>query len=162
MKKKIRLLHVLSLLLLLPLTLGSCKQEDDINEIFASGQIWHWSGSYTTDNWEHDNAYSDALTREQKAKINNSPNAYLIQFKDDGSLEGKGEKIQFTGTWSADGKSKSFSVRLNPSGQYGELDRLFIQDIQTAKFYRGDSHVIKLFSLEKNYFIQFYPQGFNN
>ena len=38
--------------------LCGCNQEDDVFEIFASGQTWHWSGSYDTTNWQDDNNYT--------------------------------------------------------------------------------------------------------
>ena len=52
MKMKI---YQLFLTLLFAFSLGSCNEEDDIMEIFANGQTWHWSGSYDTPNWKDNN-----------------------------------------------------------------------------------------------------------
>ena len=46
--KTFRLYWFFTLLLLL----AGCNQKDDVNEIFSSGQTWHWSNSYSTSDWK--------------------------------------------------------------------------------------------------------------
>lgn len=140
----------------------SCNQEDDVYEIFASGQTWHWSGSYKTKDWTNDNDYDATLKPEELTKINESQDKYTIIFKEDGTVEGNGDSFTFTGTWSANGNDQSFSIQLKPNGNRSGLDKIFYDEINSAKFYRGNSKFIKLFNLDKNQFIQFYPKGFNN
>ena len=53
----------------LAILLSGCNQEDDVFEIFASGQTWHWIGSYDTNNWEDDNKSTSSLTRSELAQI---------------------------------------------------------------------------------------------
>lgn len=144
------------------LLLAGCNQKDDVYEIFASGQTWHWSGSYSTNDWTDDNSYNSTLTRDEVANISENQNSYNIIFKEDGTVEGNGNSFTFTGTWSANGKDKSFSIKLRANGNRSGLDKTFYDEISNAKFYRGNSKFIKLFNLDKNHFIQFYPRGFNN
>ena len=148
------------LLAALPLIFCGCNQEDDINEIFASGQTWHWSNSYNTSNWENNNEASDPLSGEQVRHINQNQNAFNIVFEQDGSVIGNGENFSFTGTWSADGKDHSFFIKLTTQGTPSGLDKIFYDEISTAKFYRGSSTLLKLFNADRNHFIQFYPLGF--
>ena len=148
------------LLAILPFALCGCNQEDDINEIFASGQTWHWSNSYNTSNWENDNEANDPLNREKMQHINQNQNAFNIVFEEDGTVTGNGENFSFTGTWSANGDDHSFFIRLTTQGTPSGLDKTFYDEISTAKFYRGSSILLKLFNADKNHFIQFYPLGF--
>lgn len=158
---------ILFSLLALPMALlCGCNQEDDINEIFANGQTWHWSSSYNADrDWKNDNKVTETLSEDDKKYINQASkqDVFIIQFSDDGTVEGKGESFTFSGTWSADGKDNSFSIRLkiNRTPSAGR-DATFYKEITEAKFYRGDSKTIKLFDGEKKHFIQFYPQEFRN
>lgn len=145
------------------LLLAGCNQKDDVYEIFASGQTWHWSGSYNTSDWKSDNNnYTPTLTRDELARINDDQDKYTIIFKEYGTVEGKGGSFTFTGTWSANGDDQSFSIQLKPNGNRSGLDKTFYDEISSAKFYRGSSRLIKLFNLDKNHYIQFYPKGFND
>lgn len=145
----------------LAILLSGCN-EDDVMEIFASGQTWHWSSSYDTSNWEDDNNWESTLSIDEREQINKDQEKYIIRFSEDGTVEGQGNAITFTGTWSANGEDRSISINIranrNPSG----LDEIFFDEISNAKFYRGDSRLIKLFNIDKNHYIQFYPVGFRN
>lgn len=66
---------------MLLLLLAGCNQEDDVHEIFSSGQTWHWSGSYSTSDWKDDNNFNSTLTRDELAKINDDQNKYNIILK---------------------------------------------------------------------------------
>lgn len=142
--------------------LCSCNQEDDVFEIFANGQTWHWSGSYDTSNWKDDNKGTLTLSVDDVANINKDPSNFIIQFSDDGTLSGNGEAFTFTGKWSADGSDQSFSISLSPNRTPTGRDKTFYDEISNARFYRGDARLIKLFNADKNHFIQFYPVGFRN
>lgn len=102
--KTFRLYWFFTLLLLL----AGCNQKDDVNEIFSSGQTWHWSNSYSTSDWKDDNNFNSTLTRDEVAKINDSQDSYNIIFKEDGTVEGNGSNFSFTGTWSATEKTRAF------------------------------------------------------
>ncbi|WP_303911579.1 DUF4847 family protein [Bacteroides mediterraneensis] len=143
------------------LLLAGCNK-DDVHEIFSSGQTWHWSGSYSTSDWKDDNNCTSTLTRDELARINDDQDKYTIIFKEDGTVEGKGSSFTFIGTWSANGDDQSFSIQLKPNGNRSGLDKTFYDEISSAKFYRGSSRLIKLFNLDKNHYIQFYPKGFND
>lgn len=60
------------------LLLAGCNQKDDVYEIFASGQTWHWSGSYNTSDWKDDNNFNSTLTRDELVKINDDQDKYTI------------------------------------------------------------------------------------
>ena len=149
---------------LLCVTFMACNQEDNVNEIFAAGQTWHWSSSYDTSDWEDDNKATETLDRNDKQYINSSERqgVFIIQFSDDGTVEGKGESFSFNGNWSANGKDNSFyiNVKTNSNPNAGSRDAKFFNEIKSAKFYRGDSRLIKLFDGSKRHFIQFYQVGF--
>lgn len=138
--------------------LASGCLEDDVFEIFASGQTWHWSSSYDTSDWEDDNKGTSTLSYTEISQVNGNQDAYIIIFSDDGTVEGRGSSFSFTGKWSADGSDHSFSVTLTASGTPSGLDKTFYEEIGNAKFYRGNSTLLKLFNEDKNHFIQFYPK----
>ena len=73
--------------------LCGCNQEDDVFEIFASGQTWHWSGSYDTTNWQDDNNYTLTTSKDDLEQINKDPDKFIIQFAEDGSVTGQGESF---------------------------------------------------------------------
>ncbi|GEM_PF-622943 len=154
-------------LLAIPMAiLCGCNQEDDINEIFANGQTWHWSSSYNADrDWKNDNKVTETLSVDDKKYINQESkrDAFIIQFSDEGKVEGRGDSFTFTGTWNANGKdnSISISIKANRTPNAGR-DAIFYKEISEAKYYRGDSKTIKLFDGAKKHFIQFYPQDFRN
>lgn len=142
----------------LTILLSGCNQEDDVFEIFASGQTWHWIGSYDTNNWEDDNKSTLTLTRNELAQITKDKEKYVIRFSKDGTVEGQGNAFTFTGTWSANGKDRSFSIRINANRTPSGLDKTYFDEINNAKFYRGDSrNFIKLFDIDKKHFIQLCP-----
>ena len=71
-------------LLLATLFLGGCSQEDDIEEIFCSGQ-WSLVNFFETKNWESTNSHGDTplITKPETS----SKNWISITFNDDGSPE---------------------------------------------------------------------------
>lgn len=151
--------YLVCLLGLMPLLLlGGCSQEDDIEAIFSGGQTWHWSATYTTDNWKDDNRATDVLSREQKKEITKSNDKYVVKFDKNGTVQGAGGAFTFTGQWSADGKDQTFRITIQSNSQsLSTLDQLFYDDLRAAQYYRGDSKsYIKLFNGSKKRFIQFY------
>ena len=156
--KTFRLYWFFTLLLLLT----GCNQKDDVNEIFSSGQTWHWSNSYSTSDWKDDNNFNSTLTRDEVAKINDSQDSYNIIFKEDGTVEGNGSNFSFTGTWSAQRRRPEFFYPVKAQWKPQRTGQDFYDEISNAKFYRGSSRTIKLFNLDKNHYIQFYPKGFND
>lgn len=158
--------YYLLFLVTMSVFIGGCSQEDDVNEIFASGQTWHWSGSYDTTNWENDNKFTSTLSQDDLKYINaeKQQEVFIIQFDDEGKVTGKGEGFSFSGTWSADGKDNTFhlSIKTSKTPNAGSRDATFLNEITEAQFYRGDSKIIKLFDGTKKHFIQFYPIGFRN
>lgn len=77
--------YIRCLLFVLPFLLSSCNQEDDINEIFVSGQ-WQLVNYYTGIDWNNYNANAKpTYTKPEDLKV---INAFSIMFNDDGTVQG--------------------------------------------------------------------------
>ena len=89
-------------LLLATLFLGGCSQEDDIEEIFCSGQ-WSLVNFFETKNWESTNSHGDTplITKPETS----SKNWISITFNDDGSVKGVLTDGEFTARWQGDASS---------------------------------------------------------
>ena len=67
-------------------------------------------------------------------------------FNEDGTLEGSLGTQRFTGKWSADPKDRSVSfTQLSPSSDnLSGMSKEFIQRLENARYYRGDSKTLQL------------------
>ncbi len=140
---------------LLPLFLFSCNNEDDVREIFSSGQTWHWVGNFVTNNGESHNV-TPQQTPEELKSIATDKNSYILSLREDGSLVGKGKTVNFTGTWSADGKSRTFQCSITPNISPVGLDKVFIESLQETRYYKGDTQHIELYNAGKGIFVLLY------
>lgn len=140
------------------LLLAACTQEDDISEIFASGQRWHWSSSYVTEDWDKEGA--PTLTFDESATVNAVTNrdAFIVTFSPDGTVKGAGQHFTFNGSWTAEGKDRTMEMRLTPSSTPAGLDKVFFDQLRQARFYRGDARLLKLFDKEKRTYLLLYAQ----
>lgn len=139
------------ILLLLPL-LGSCNEEDDINEIFVSG-TWNVGNFYSGGNWNKQNEGGiPAYTKEEDLKVLNQ---MTITFLDNGTLQGKTTNGTFSGNWEANGKDRTIQITAikttaTPIGKGKE----FIEALKAATYYKGDSNYLKLASDTKKTYVQ--------
>lgn len=137
------------------LVFGGCNQKDDINEIFISG-VWNINNYYDHADWNSDNdryAKPRYTTPEELEAIN----AFTVEFKEDGTLSGVMENnTAFTGMWSANPDDRSVSItRLKPaSSSLSGRNREFIQTLETARFYKGNSTCLQLAPESKVTYIQ--------
>lgn len=143
------------LLLTVLFTFSGCSQEDDINEIFVSG-VWKVNNYYSHADWDSNNdryAQPKYTTPEELEIINQ----FTVEFKEDGTLSGIMEnKATFTGHWSANPEDRSISItQLKPasSGLSGR-NKEFIQTLETARFYKGNSQLLQLAPESKVTYIQ--------
>lgn len=143
-------------LLTLPFLLSSCNNEDDINEIFVSQGTWYVVNYYTGVNWNSNN------DKDAKPVITNVGDLKVIQqfnitFKDDGTLEGNMLNATFTGYWQANGKDHSISItRIKTSTSTVEgKNKDLIQTLEAARFYQGDSGMLRLAPEQRTTCIQF-------
>lgn len=143
--------------LVIPLFLGSCNQEDDIYEIFASG-TWRVNNYYTDCNWNN-LAYkpgNPVFTSVDDLKIINS---FTVVFEDDGTMRGNIDGGTFTAKWNADAKDRSFSItNISASISLSGKNAEFINRLKNVKYYHGDSNTIQLAPQDKTTYIQFNHQ----
>lgn len=150
-----RLKHFIYLLMMLPLW-GGCNNEDDIHDIFSSG-TWYVVNYFTKANWDKRNGEPKYKPTDKEGR-----NAleiigkFTLNFNNDGTFAGAIQNSNIEGTWEADGKSRT--VRLvvkgtpNTSSAY---NREFIETLQSAAFYQGDSKYLMLGKDDKKSYIQF-------
>ena len=147
-----KLKHVLDLVLALPL-LWACNNEDDVNEIFASG-TWNVGNFYNGGDWNKLNdGARPKYTKEEDFKALN----YLtVTFMEDGTIQGRMNNGSFTAHWKANGDDRTISITqlkttATPSGKSKEL----IEALKNAAYYKGDSKVLKLAPQDKKSYVQF-------
>ena len=147
-----KLKHVLYLFLALPL-LWACNNEDDVNEIFASG-TWNVGNFYNGGDWNKLNdGARPKYTKEEDFKALN----YLtVTFMEDGTIQGRMNNGSFTANWKANGDDRTISITqlkttATPSGKSKEL----IEALKNAAYYKGDSKVLKLAPQDKKSYVQF-------
>ena len=147
-----KLKHVLYLVLALPL-LWACNNEDDVNEIFASG-TWNVGNFYNGGDWNKLNdGARPKYTKEEDFKALN----YLtVTFMEDGTIQGRMNNGSFTAHWKANGDDRTISITqlkttATPSGKSKEL----IEALKNAAYYKGDSNYLKLAPQDKKSYVQF-------
>lgn len=150
-----RLKHIFYILMVLPF-LWSCNNEDDVNDIFASG-TWYVVNYYTKADWNKRNG-------DPKYKPDNKDgraalqiiSKFTLNFNSDGSFTGKMQNSDFEGTWEANGKDRTvyLTIKGNPNTSSG-YDREFIETLQNVVFYQGDSNYLMLGPDDKRSYIQF-------
>ena len=155
MKKIIR--HLLCLLAF-PLVLCGCNQEDDVIEIFDSG-IWNVENFYSAVNWGTNGLDWGKPEFVQKEDLETIRQISIV-FKKDGTFVGElsNKGGSYSGKWEADSEDRTFSIigKVQAPGNITGKNKEFIQRLQAAKFYRGDSrNVLRLAPESKNNCIQF-------
>lgn len=151
MKKIIK--YIFSLMVL-PLILCGCNQEDDVFEIFASG-TWRVNNYYKDCNW-NDLAYKPGnpmFTTESDLKVVNS---FTVVFEEDGTMRGEIDGGSFTARWSANPKDRSFSItNINATIALKGKNAEFIERLKNVCFYQGDSMTMQLAPHDRTSYIQF-------
>lgn len=146
--------YLLLLLALLPIVSG-CNNEDDVIEIFTKN-TWKLS-RLTTQNssarflpnlWNNDKDYEASMNnlREGSNFTINFAGTELNGEIMGTTLDGKGIKATFTGTWSVDGKANTLGIALKVSGSETDpLAKEFINGLQKVYKYEGDSNSLTLY-----------------
>ena len=138
-----KLKSILYILMLLPF-LWSCNNEDDVEEIFASG-TWHVVDFYGKANWD--------ATEGRKAL--DIIHGFNITFKADGTFTGSIQNGTIEGTWQADGKDRTVNINFTKTPPSTSYNNEFIEALNNAIFYQGDSNVLLLAPEGKKTYIQF-------
>lgn len=144
------------IMLALPL-LWSCNNEDDLEEIFVSG-TWHVANYFGKANWDKgDGEPMYKPTDNEGRKALDIIHTFTLTFKADGTFSGSMERGEFSGTWQADGKERTIRLRVtsNPNTSGYSLSRTYIETLENAVYYRGDSNYIMLGPEDKKTYIQF-------
>lgn len=150
-----KLKSILYMLIVLPF-LWSCNNEDDVEEIFASG-TWYVTNYFTKANWNKRNGDPKYKpTDNEGRKALEIIQKFTLNFKDDGTFAGSMQSSNFKGTWEADGKKRTVRLTIdgnpNTSSNYSQE---FIETLQNVEFYSGDSNYLMLGPEDKRSYIQF-------
>jgi hypothetical protein len=157
-----KLKSILYILMLLPF-LWSCNNEDDVEEIFASG-TWHVVDFYGKANWDKRNGepkYNamahnpDKTIAAEGRKALNIIHGFNITFKADGTFTGSIQNGTIEGTWQADGKDRTVNINFTKTPSSTSYNNEFIEALNNAIFYQGDSNVLLLAPEGKKTYIQF-------
>ena len=147
-----KLKHLLYLILALPLFWG-CNNEDNVEEIFASG-TWNVGNFYNGGDWNKLN--DGARPKYTQPDDLKALNFLTVTFMEDGTISGRMNNGSYTANWKANGDDRTISITqlkttATPSGKSKEL----IEALKNAAYYKGDSKVLKLASQDKKSYVQF-------
>jgi hypothetical protein len=147
-----KLKHLLYLILALPLFWG-CNNEDNVEEIFASG-TWNVGNFYNGGDWNKLN--DGARPKYTQSDDLKALNFLTVTFMEDGTIPGRMNNGSFTANWKANGDDRTISITqlkttATPSGKSKEL----IEALKNASYYKGDSKVLKLAPQDKKSYVQF-------
>ena len=147
-----KLKHLLYLILALPLFWG-CNNEDNVEEIFASG-TWNEGNYYNGGDWNKLN--DGARPKYTQPDDLKALNFLTVTFMEDGTISGRISNGSFTANWKANGDDRTISITqlkttATPSGKSKEL----IEALKNAAYYKGDSNYLKLAPQDKKSYVQF-------
>ena len=150
-----KLKHILYILCAIPFLWG-CNDEDDINEIFASGP-WYVVNYFTKADWNKRNGEPvyklDTSEGQETLKV---VQRFTFTFSDDGTFQGTMQSATFEGNWSADGKDRSIHLTVKGAPNISSrLNKELIETLKNVVYYQGDSNVLMLGPSDKRSYIQF-------
>nr|WP_259301266.1 DUF4847 family protein [Phocaeicola vulgatus] len=135
----------------------------DVEEIFASG-TWHVVDFYGKANWDKRNGepkYNamahnpDKTIATEGRKALDIIHGFNITFKADGTFTGSIQNGTIEGTWQADGKDRTVNINFTKTPPSTSYNNEFIEALNNAIFYQGDSNVLLLAPEGKKTYIQF-------
>ena len=139
---KPKALYTLFTCMAMALCLTACRQEDDIEEIFT-GKTWYITSGCVQG---HPLAGDDIKTLCQDSQ------AYLVSFSQDTFTGVLSSGTTYSGTWEADGKSRSFSLAVRQEATpQSQLDRHIYNTLRGTVRYEGDTNIIHLYADDANY-----------
>ena len=148
--------HLLFLLLLFPL-LSGCNNTDDLSSIFL-GKTWKLTDilekdlSSSSDYW-NGNQSAESTSRELVKQGDNCTitfNGTIAGNTINGKISGRATSTTFSGTWRADGESRTFSASAtSPSVDSDVLGRAFLDGLNNkATSYSGDENNLYIYFKE--------------
>lgn len=146
----------------LSILINGCNTKDDVIEIFA-GKTWKLSRLTNKDSnaqfypglWNYD----DEAMKRSLNSLYNQKNSFTLNFEGselDGKLmgttiSGQGINATFDGTWDADGKTGSLTIRVKTTDAENDaLVRAFVNGLQNVYKYEGDANSLTLFYKDGN------------
>lgn len=123
-------------LLLLALTLTACNNEDDLDDIFV-GKTWYMNGATINGlklNSEISNFYTDA-----------GEGAYYITFSSQTFQGMLSAGVNFSGTWTADGKNQSITLNIsNKPATTTTFDKQIYNILSATTSYKSGADFLQL------------------
>lgn len=157
-----KLKFILYILIALPF-LGSCNNEDDVEEIFASG-TWYVVDFFDKANWDKRNGEpkynamahnADKTVAAEGKKALNIIHGFNITFKADGTFSGSIQNGNIEGQWQANGKDQTVNIHFTKTPSSTSYNKEFTDALENAVVYQGDSNVLLLAPEGKKTYIQF-------
>ena len=151
-----RIIRKLTFLLTLTLLLCGCNQKDDVLEIFNSG-LWNVDNFYSSVNWETNSAHWGKPDYIHDGDVKTLREITII-FDENGTFSGNlSGGGTYSGRWEANASDRSVSItNISTSIQPSGKNREYIEKLQSAKFYRGDSKsILRLAPTNRTTCIQF-------
>jgi hypothetical protein len=138
------------LLLLLPMLWWSCSTEDDVDTIFESG-TWRMVNYFTQADWKKGTGkplYTGVTNSNLKVI-----SEFTLVFNKNGTLTGTVQNGTLSGKWTAEGKNRTVHITVS-SVPSSSLNRAFVEALENAVYYKGDSNYLMLGPDDKQSFIQ--------
>jgi hypothetical protein len=80
-------------------------------------------------------------------------NTFTVVFNKDGTLTGTVQNGTLSGKWTANGKDRTVRITIS-SAPSTSLNRTFVEALENAVYYRGDSNYLMLGPEDKQTFVQ--------
>jgi hypothetical protein len=127
----------------------SCSTEDDVDTIFESG-TWRVVNYFTKADWNKGKGQAIYTITDSNLK---TLNTFTVVFNKNGTLTGTVQNGDISGTWTANGKDRTVHITIQkvPSTS---LNRTFVEYLENAVYYRGDSNYLMLGPEDKQSFVQ--------
>lgn len=136
--------------------LPSCNDEDDIQEVFT-GKTWKLTYTGQVNDWTN---LGDGTVANDFHEEKREPQSYTLYFTEGGVRITAAIGTVWRGKWEADGESNHFAIYdLKKEGEGSTAnEKLFLQRVSEAQYYRGSAVILRLFSANKKDFVQFSAQ----
>ena len=151
-----KLKHILYILLILPF-LVSCNQEDDIEEIFCSGN-WYVVNYFNKVNWKKQKGTPQYTpTTAEGRKSLEIIQKFSINFAKEGTFKATIQNGSFEGRWEANSDDRTINLIIDGRPNMSSFhNREFVDYLSNfAIDYQGDRNVLMIGSKADRKFIQF-------
>jgi hypothetical protein len=127
----------------------SCSTEDDVDTIFESG-TWRVVNYFSQADWKRGTGKAVYTVNDNNLKILNT---FTVVFNKNGTLTGTVQNGELSGRWTAEGKTRTVHITIS-SVPSTSLNRTFVEMLENAVYYKGDSNYLMLGPEDKQTFVQ--------